>query len=209
MPNSIVDNNELDILSYGNEGYRKSGSPSSLAGGLGSEASFPVTRITGSVVCYDNAAYDVNIGQATNCDLTVYRPEPENTTTINSGASSNLMTIIDFNCSDQLIEWCQEEYCSEILGLNDYDLNNNFKIFQNYTNPVRAFGNIEYKISNQSFVSLKVYDIAGREVVTLINENKFPGNHDFQFNRRKLSGGTYFFRIRAGDFVETKKIVFH
>ena len=57
------------------------------------------------------------------------------------------------------------------------------------------------------FVQLKVYDILGREVTTLVNETKAPGNYEVTFNASNLASGVYFYRLKAGDFVETKKMI--
>ncbi|MEJ2617795.1 MAG: T9SS type A sorting domain-containing protein, partial [Ignavibacteriaceae bacterium] len=68
-------------------------------------------------------------------------------------------------------------------------------------------------IAHRSFVSLKVYDILGREVATLVNEEKQPGTYEVQFdtrqttNNKQLSSGIYFYTIKAGEFTETKKMI--
>lgn len=209
MPNSIVDNNEIDILTYGNRGNKKSGGPSSTAGGLGTDASYPVTRITGSVVSYDNGQYDVNIGQATNSDITVYRPLAENETVLKSGANTNNITIVDFICSDELIDWCQEEYCDQTLGL--YNLEGGsiplFELYQNYPNPMNLYSKIEYAIAVESIVTIKVYDLLGKELDTIVNENQMAGQYEMDFNRGNLPNGTYFYKISANDFIKTKKFI--
>jgi hypothetical protein len=211
----IIKDNEVDIVCYGNKGLKKDGGTNSWSGGLGmendnSDTHNLIENTTGSVVCYDNRI-DVNTRGGHNSNIKVYHPDQENEPIlIDKSAYNNTVTVIDFKCSDQLIEWCQEEYCGLIsLGLEDFKngYENGFKLFQNYPNPVKEYTNIEYTIPNESFVSLKVYDITGREKVTLINEKKLAGHYNFQFNRSKLSSGTYFYRIQAAGFVETKKII--
>jgi len=56
-------------------------------------------------------------------------------------------------------------------------------------------------------VKLKVYDILGREIKTLVNEIKQVGNYRVEFNARNLASGVYFYRMQAGDFVQTKKLI--
>jgi hypothetical protein len=57
------------------------------------------------------------------------------------------------------------------------------------------------------FVTLKVYDVLGSEVITLVNEEKPIGNYEVKWNAGNLPSGTYFYRLQAGDFIETKKMV--
>jgi hypothetical protein len=78
---------------------------------------------------------------------------------------------------------------------------------QNYPNPFNPTTSINYSIPKASSVSLKVYDIIGNEVATLVNEFKNPGNYLVQFDASKLSSGVYFYRIQADDFTSTKKLL--
>lgn len=118
QPNSIIENNEINIVVWGNKGQRNDGSLSSRAGGLGVEGSStsPVRGITGSVVSYDNSGWDINTEQATDCNITAYHPTGENAPVLKKGDQSNTITVIGFDCSDQLNEWCQQKYCA-ILAL--------------------------------------------------------------------------------------------
>ncbi|MEW6616883.1 MAG: T9SS type A sorting domain-containing protein [Patescibacteria group bacterium] len=93
-------------------------------------------------------------------------------------------------------------------------LPNSFKLFQNYPNPSNPTTSIKYEVSSIMNVKLVVYDILGREVAILVNEEKFPGKYEIQFNGSKLSSaqgglasGTYFYVLRAGNFSETKKML--
>ena len=62
-------------------------------------------------------------------------------------------------------------------------------------------------VGGLGFVSLKVYDILGREVATLVNEVKQPGTYTVQFDASSLANGVYYYRLQAGDFVQTKKLM--
>jgi hypothetical protein len=84
---------------------------------------------------------------------------------------------------------------------------NNFNLEQNYPNPVNPATTIRYSIPKEGLVSLKVYNLIGEEIVTLVNEIKQIGSYDIIFNSTNLSSGTYFYRLLAGSFVETKKMV--
>ncbi|HED38767.1 MAG TPA: T9SS type A sorting domain-containing protein, partial [Ignavibacteria bacterium] len=96
-----------------------------------------------------------------------------------------------------------------ITGVNDDKVNipEAFSLKQNYPNPFNPTTTISYKLPKQSFVSLKVYDMLGRELAVLVNEEKPMGNYKVNFNASNLSSGIYFYRLTAGSFVETKRMV--
>ena len=81
-----------------------------------------------------------------------------------------------------------------------------YKLSQNYPNPFNPSTTINYTIPKSGLVSMKVFDISGREVATLINEVKSAGTYDFKFNASNLSSGVYFYRLQSGNFIETKKM---
>ena len=82
-----------------------------------------------------------------------------------------------------------------------------FSLYQNYPNPFNPVTTIDYSVPKTGFVTIKVYDILGREVMTLLNENKLVGNYNVEFNASKLVSGVYFYRLQAGGFVQTKKLI--
>jgi hypothetical protein len=85
-----------------------------------------------------------------------------------------------------------------------------YKLYQNYPNPFNPSTIIQYAVGSRQFVQLKVYDILGNEVATLVNEEKEPGYYEVDFNVGQtisLSSGVYLYRLQAGDFVETKKMI--
>ena len=86
-----------------------------------------------------------------------------------------------------------------------------FTLSQNYPNPFNPSTKIRYTIANAGLVSLKVYDVIGSEVVTIVNSNQEAGNYTVTFNsnevKRNLSSGVYFYRLESGSFVSTKKFV--
>lgn len=88
----------------------------------------------------------------------------------------------------------------------------NLELAQNYPNPFNPTTSITYSIPKDNFVSIKVYDMLGREVATLVNDYKNAGNHTINWNGednsgQKVASGTYIYRITAGNFVATKKMV--
>ncbi len=84
-----------------------------------------------------------------------------------------------------------------------------FSLSQNYPNPFNPTTNIVYSIPQAGHVSLKVYDMLGREVATLVDEFKQPGNYNSQFSIQNytLPSGVYFYCLQCGSFTETKKLV--
>ncbi len=82
-----------------------------------------------------------------------------------------------------------------------------FVLMQNYPNPFNPTTTIKYQIPKNSIVTLKIYNILGQEVTTLVNEMENTGNYTVQFNADKFASGTYFYRLQAGSIVETKKML--
>lgn len=93
----------------------------------------------------------------------------------------------------------------------DVNLTNNIletKLMKNYPNPFNPTTIISYKIKEPGFVSLKVYDVIGREVAELVNENKNIGIYSVKFDASELASGIYLYRITTNNYVETKKMLF-
>jgi hypothetical protein len=82
-----------------------------------------------------------------------------------------------------------------------------FFLFQNYPNPFNPSTVISYQLSVNSVVTLKVYDVLGRLVKTLIDERQTAGLHSITFNASSLSSGVYFYRLAAGSYVGTNKMI--
>ncbi|MFA4907617.1 MAG: T9SS type A sorting domain-containing protein [archaeon] len=82
-----------------------------------------------------------------------------------------------------------------------------FSLHPNYPNPFNASTVISYQLPVRSFVSLKVFDLLGREIETLVAEEKSAGTYTATWNARNFSSGIYFFRLQAGDFTAVKKCV--
>jgi len=82
-----------------------------------------------------------------------------------------------------------------------------YQLKQNFPNPFNSITKIQYSIPSAKFITLRVYDILGREIVTLVNEHKLAGNYEVNLNGEYLPSGVYFYRMQAGTFSETKKLV--
>lgn len=88
----------------------------------------------------------------------------------------------------------------------DSELPVSFDLKQNYPNPFNPTTTISYSVAESRMVSLKIYDMIGREVATLVNEVKSAGNYTVNFNAAGLSTGVYIYRMASGDFVQTRKM---
>lgn len=82
-----------------------------------------------------------------------------------------------------------------------------FALYQNYPNPFNPGTLIKYQVPEKSFVLIRVYDLLGAELATLVNEEKSAGSYEITFNAQDLSSGVYFYQIKANNFVSTKKLV--
>lgn len=82
-----------------------------------------------------------------------------------------------------------------------------FQLYQNFPNPFNPTTSILYNLKEESFVTLKVYDVLGKEVEVLVNEYKSAGQHEIFFNAKKLASGIYFYGLTAGNIHEMKKMI--
>jgi len=82
-----------------------------------------------------------------------------------------------------------------------------YVLYQNYPNPFNPATTIKFAVPKESQVNLNIYNMLGELVSTLVNEQKKPGYYEYKFDASNLASGVYFFRIKAGDFVETKKML--
>ena len=90
---------------------------------------------------------------------------------------------------------------------NDGTVINSYRLEQNYPNPFNPSTTINYNLPVQQHVSLKVYDVLGNEIATLINVEQNAGSHSIDFNASQLGSGVYFYRLETGNFAETKSMI--
>ena len=201
----IMENNEIDILVYGNEGLKSDGSLSSYAGGLGVEGE--VYTITGSIVAFDNGGYDINIKKAINCSLVAFLPLDQNQPELNIGTNGSSINQYEFTCSDSLANWCQQKYCSSIINSSVMNpINNDKPELNSYPNPCFETATIEYTVPGDYHVIINVYDSRGRQVITLVDEKMQMGHYTSNFNGLNLPGGMYYCCLYAGNMVQTQKL---
>ena len=82
-----------------------------------------------------------------------------------------------------------------------------FKLEQNYPNPFNPTTTINYEIPNTCLVNIKIYNLLGREIETLINEERTPGKYKIEFNGHNLASGIYFYRITSNSYTKTRKML--
>ncbi|MGE5351160.1 MAG: T9SS type A sorting domain-containing protein [Acidobacteriota bacterium] len=82
-----------------------------------------------------------------------------------------------------------------------------YQLSQNFPNPFNPSTVIKYSVPENSFVTLKVYDILGKEVATLVSEQKSQGSYEVQFDASKLSSGTYIYQMKTNNFIDNKKMI--
>ncbi len=84
---------------------------------------------------------------------------------------------------------------------------NKFLLSQNYPNPFNPSTTIRFELPKESFVTMKVYNVLGQEVTTLVNEKREAGRYEVEYNASGLTSGVYFYRLQAGKFIETNKLM--
>ena len=94
-----------------------------------------------------------------------------------------------------------------IVGIENEDqIPTEYSLSQNYPNPFNPSTTINFTLPSSEFVTLKIYDLLGREVAALVNEEKSAGSYDINFNAFQLSSGIYFYNLQAGSYTEMKKL---
>ncbi len=122
-----------------------------------------------------------------------------------STVNISFISVID-NAKLSALEICKRN-ASAIQNKGSVDMPKVFSLGQNYPNPFNPTTNISFSLPRQSFVSLKVFDLLGREVITIISEVMQAGNYTCKWSAERYTSGVYFYRLEAGTFTETKKLV--
>jgi hypothetical protein len=107
----------------------------------------------------------------------------------------------------KMYEWIRNWTSEGVTSVQKSDVASHYSLIQNYPNPFNPTTTISYSLPSKSFVSLKVFDLMGREVSTIVSEEMSAGNHSRSWNALHMPSGVYFYRIQAGRFTETKKFV--
>ena len=96
---------------------------------------------------------------------------------------------------------------TEQVAVLEMDLPSRFSLDQNYPNPFNPTTTIRYGLSTNAMVTLSVFNTLGQLVTTLVNEEERPGYHEVKFDGSNLASGVYFYRLSAGSFVQTRKLL--
>jgi hypothetical protein len=103
---------------------------------------------------------------------------------------------------------------SDIIGVQNIstEIPDKYKLEQNYPNPFNPVTKIKFSLKEEGRLKIQeaklvIYDILGKEITTLVNESLQPGTYEVTFDGSNLPSGIYFYQLRAGDFVETKKLI--
>lgn len=139
-----------------------------------------------------------------------YKPQSPLSNFLNTNLNGKwILRVFDKTSGNQgtLINWCiLYKYYTPISIQEDFT-SFNFELKQNYPNPFNPRTVIRFSLPVVSFSSLKIFDIAGREVATLVNEKLSPGTYSVEWNASEYPSGVYFYRLVSGDFVETKRML--
>ncbi len=99
-------------------------------------------------------------------------------------------------------------YTPRVTSVTDeHSLVTDYSLRQNHPNPFNPLTTIKYQISQNGFVTLKVYDILGKEIATLVNEEKPSGRYEVSFNASSFVSGVYLYRLNVNDYVDVKKMI--
>ncbi|MFA5404218.1 MAG: M28 family peptidase [Ignavibacteria bacterium] len=121
-----------------------------------------------------------------------------------------VLTIYDNKAGDQgtLLNWSVQIDYENIIGIKGANgIINNFILFQNYPNPFNPGTVIRFQIKDLRFTTLKVYNILGKEIATLVNEKLQPGTYEVKFEGTNLPSGVYYYKLETENYNETKKMV--
>ena len=113
---------------------------------------------------------------------------------LNHGKTSVWMNILDFNNPTNIVTKT-EEYPQQ------------FYLSQNHPNPFNPTTTIEYSLPSYEHVKIEVYDLLGREIITLVDEDKLAGSYKVEFDGSGLTSGIYFYKLQAGRYTEAKKLL--
>jgi hypothetical protein len=125
---------------------------------------------------------------------------------LQNGNTLSQERIIEKTEKDNL-KYLTKNYDDGSSSNNANQISYQYSLFQNYPNPFNPVTNIKYQIQKTGLVTLKIYDVTGREIKALVNEVKSPGSYVVTFNGIELASGVYFYRIQVGDFVQVRKMV--
>ncbi|HWQ82490.1 MAG TPA: C25 family cysteine peptidase [Ignavibacteria bacterium] len=150
-------------------------------------------------ICYDNSAYtSYSTVNSTSAPSMTWGYYTDNTTgcTMTSGSSQSNRPNTCFTMTTLVS-----------TGNQTTVIPDKFELSQNYPNPFNPMTKINFALPKQGLVTLKIYDVLGREIKTLVNEVKQAGSYSVDFNGAEFSSGVYFYKLTSGDFVDIKRMI--
>ena len=160
------------------------------------------------------ATISINIFQLTGTGKTI-STDTLDVTTINFkkltsfDSTSIYPTLVQFFSPSSTTQWAVgdwKDYKPTFVG-NSRTSPEKFELMQNYPNPFNPTTTIKYQIPSSSLVTLKIYNILGQEIATLVNEMQNSGSYTVQFNAVRLASGIYLYSLHAGSYIKTKKMI--
>jgi hypothetical protein len=106
-----------------------------------------------------------------------------------------------------IIKWYENPIKPDDVQYEANVIPDKYSLSQNYPNPFNPITNIKYDIPERSVILLKIYDVLGSKVGIIVNEEKPTGTYEITWNAEKFPSGIYFYRLQAGDFIQTKKMI--
>jgi hypothetical protein len=121
--------------------------------------------------------------------------------------TDNINSITELkNYAAQIQQWYDNDFVTDVKE-TIISIPTEFLLSQNYPNPFNSSCAIKYSIPKSSQVTIKIFNTIGQELATLVNEEKPIGTYEVNWNAANLPSGVYFYRIQAGSFTETKKMM--
>lgn len=156
-----------------------------------------ITNASGSTILY---SYVMDLSGFADSVLTVFASGFVNPSANQNGEPFGLFAVTP---GGKVVQF------STVTDISNLTANNidGFVLYQNYPNPFNPVTNLEFRISDFGFVSLKVYDVMGREVAVLVNEKKQPGEYTVQWDAHEFASGVYTYKLIAGDLVQSRKML--
>ncbi len=124
--------------------------------------------------------------------------------------NTNFSGLLSFNFEIKSGGWSYWKDSKQVVVGVEEELNElptEYLLSQNYPNPFNSSSIIKYSIPKSSHITLKIFNILGKEITTLVNEEKFVGTYEVNWNAENLTSGVYFYKLQAGEFVQTRKMI--
>ena len=158
-------------------------------------ARFEHLKLIGSNTLFEGAVDSIPINVHSIC---TYRDQDSLHLSVDRDGDGVVDTIVTIQCF---------AFASTGVGSSLNPIPSEFAVYQNYPNPFNPSTTIRYAIPHRSHVTLSVFNTLGQQVAQLVNADIDAGYHEIQFNATNLASGVYFYRMQAGSYVETKKLL--